>query len=182
MELVSPVLYCHHQCHYEYHVKKIDGATIKIDFKLDFDQDEPGGILIHKIQSNTRSNHQSINEETSRMMLFLVNWKMNCLWWPEAKIILVEYDDQLDLNEDRLAQFYDNIKDMLTGYYVNTRFVCDNAVMNVECDLIPGKGSELKINISEGVESEYTIRPNLWIDSKRQVSSLVTIYFTNLYD
>jgi hypothetical protein len=175
MELVSPIFYYNHECHYEYHVKKDTSDVIKID--LYFDQDDARGIMMCKMQrkSNTRSNHQYNHEETSKVIQFLVAWKITPFWVDE-KIILVEHDDQLVINEDKLARLYDKVKNIPASDIISTWLIDDNKVLKVTCDRsIHKTNHELKITISKGVNG-YDIRPNFWIDSTRQVLFKMIIY------
>jgi hypothetical protein len=118
IELASPIYFCNHEKHYEYPVERTRaGSVMRTEFRFDPDQDEPGGILVCKVRrkSNATSDRQTsvdtiyarVIEEAANMMLLLVTWKIEHLDEPKVNIILVEYDNELVLNEDKLAQLYD---------------------------------------------------------------------------
>jgi hypothetical protein len=107
---------------------------MKIEFKFDSDQDKPGGILVYKAKSNTRSNHQSsidrIIEDTLKIMRLLVAWKIERSGELDVNMALVEYGDELVLDEDKLANLYDKINDIPSGYR-HTWLMYDNTVLKV---------------------------------------------------
>jgi hypothetical protein len=194
IELVSPIYFCNYGSYYEYPVERTGtdaGSVMKINFKFDPNQKKSGGILMYKIQRkvNTRSIHQSnvdpiyakVVEETLEMIRLLVIWRVKDHVKPRAKVIFVEHDNELVLNEDKLAQLYNEIIDMAFIYnrgYLSTkhRDLCDflalfrvhtalEASYKVEwqCDL------GLKINILKdkyAMKDEHTMKP-MWIDPKR---------------
>jgi hypothetical protein len=177
MKLVSPICFCNRGRRYKYRIKKTDtGAMMKYDLKFDFDQDTLEGILMHEIQrkENERSNHQSsINtaytktiEEASKMTRLLVAWKIDRSGGSKVRIILVECDDKLVLNEDKLAQLYEKINDIPPGYHAITWLMCDNTVLETTYEIEQKTGIELKITISEGDKDENT-KSALWIDPMR---------------
>jgi hypothetical protein len=137
-------------------------------------------ILVHffsyitKVFGRLIPNYQYDSEETSKMMLLLVAWKIEYCRMYKEKIILVEYDDELILNEDKLVQLYNKIKNIPASFDQGTWFICDNMVLKVACNF-PYKRLELKITISRGVE-DWNIKSALRVDPERQVSSLMVIY------
>jgi hypothetical protein len=177
IELVSPVLFCNCENRYEYHVEKTDtGSMLKINIKFDTDQDVEG-ILMCKIQmkSNTRTNHRYSNGETSRVMRLLVAWKIKHSRAHE-KTILVEYDDTFEVNENRLEQLYNKVRNIPTMWYRNEWLIYDDTILKVTSNSLTYKRDPgLEITISRGVGDSVTIRP-MWIDPERQVSSLMIIY------
>jgi hypothetical protein len=180
VELTSPIYFCNHGTCYKHSVKRVDdGAMMKIGFRFNPDQDESRGILIYAMQRNAISGHQSSNdtisakiiEETLNMTRLLITWKIKRLEEPIVRITLVEYDNELVLSEDKLAQLYENIVDISSGHNPSrfTWLMCDNTVLMATYEL---EGLELKIDISEGFRNPNTKRA-MWIDSKRQVPSLM---------
>jgi hypothetical protein len=205
IELVSPVYFCNCETCYEYPVKGKDvGVTMKIGFRFDLDQDDPGGILMYKLRRkrNERFDHQSIIdtiyakviEEASKMMQLLVTWKIERLEEPNVNIMLVEYGNESALNEDKLIQLYDKVNDIHFYSLEETFFdhdslsfdssrhtwlMCDNTVLAVPYKVVREEDFELKITISQEFRDLDTIK-SMWIDAERQVSSLMVSYaFTN---
>jgi hypothetical protein len=175
IELMSSVYFCDREDRYEYHVERDDdGAVIKID--LEFDLAEPGGILV-QVQKNASPNHQysKVIEEALKMMQLLVTWRVERFGEPKANIMLVEYDNRLIQHEDRLVQLYNKVKDVLFSHSSPRWLMCDNTALKVAYEASQKKGLELKIDISQEDEDEYTIR-SMWIDSTRQVLFLIIIY------
>jgi hypothetical protein len=155
------------------------GTVMKIGFMYDINQDEPGGILMYELQRkrNTKTDYQPNTtstgsaEDTYKIMRLLVVWKRDRSRNISACILLVEHDNELVLNEDKLAQLYDKIYDIPSTYFSCTLLICRDTVLETIGKIIFEKGLELKINISEGAKNKYTMKP-MWIDSERQISSL----------
>jgi hypothetical protein len=177
MKLVSPVCFCNRGKLYECRVKRTNtGSVMKYDLKFDFDQDTLEGILMYEIRrkENARYSHQSsinttyaeVIEEASRMTRLLVAWKIERSGESKVRIILVECDDKLVLNEDKLAQLYEKINDIPPGYHAITWLMYDNTVLEATYEIEQETGIELKITISEGDKDENT-KPALWIDPER---------------
>jgi hypothetical protein len=176
IELTSPVYFCKCGKYYKYPIERTDDGTVmKIDFRPDFDQDTPGGILIYKVQRkrNAGSNHQSnidniydrVIEETSERIRLLIAWKIKRSEKPKVKIVLVEYDNHFVLNESKLAQLYDKFDIIPSSYYENTWSMYDNTVLKTTYGVIH-EDLELKITISEGIKDWCTM-PALWINLER---------------
>jgi hypothetical protein len=184
MELVSPVYFYDCGTHYAYPVERTNsGSTMKVDFR--FDSAEARGILMYKVQRKETigSDHPfdidaKAIEEVSKRMRLLVAWKIERFRWPKVRIMLVEYDNEPIMNEDKLVQLHDKIyaipfrvydwtlqKD---GIYESKWLMCDNTALMVTCELMRKESLALKITISKGFKDELTIRP-IWIDSTRQV-------------
>jgi hypothetical protein len=195
IELSPPIYFCNHSTYYEYPIERMDDdAMINIGFRFDLDQDEPGGILMYKVQRkrNTESDHQSSTditsseavEDTSKTMLLLVAWKIEHSEGLGVRILLVEHDNRLVLNEDKLAQLYNKVNDIPSGLHgwahkydgilKSTWLMCNNIVLRATYEIIFEKSLGLKIAISKGVKDEDT-ELALWIDSERQVSSLIVL-------
>jgi hypothetical protein len=181
IELASPVLFCNSECDHEYYVERVNNGTVmEVEFKLDFEYDTLEGILMYKVQrkSTAISDHQygKVIEEASKVIRFLVAWKIESCRVCEEKIILIEYDDKFDMSENRLAQLYEKVKNIPASYYENVWLICDNTVLKSTCDLSIHKTDfELKTYISEGIKGRHTLKP-MWIDPERQVSFLMIIY------
>jgi hypothetical protein len=193
IELASPVYFCNRGTYYECSVERTDVGTImKISFRLDLDQDEPGGILMYAVQrkGNAGSDHQSsidtvyakVIEEASKMMRLLITWKIKHLEEPKVNVILVEYDNKFVLNEDKLARLYGKVDDIFSqcsNLSRRTWSMCDNTVL-IPNVTMQKEGFESKMTISQGIRNTDTIRP-MRIDPKRQVPSEVVIHYANLH-
>jgi hypothetical protein len=190
IELVSPVCFCNCGKSYEYPIEKTDtDAIIKIGSIFRLDQDNPGGILMYGLRRkrNTRSNHQfSVHtiyakfiEEASKIMRLLAIWKINCFGKPKVNIILVEYDNELVLNEDKLAKLYNKIDEVLFNDSERTWLMYDNTALEARVE-VHKEGFGLSIIISEETENKNNMKP-LWIDSERQVLLVMVIYFLLIY-
>jgi hypothetical protein len=154
------------------------------------------------LQRDMRYNHQSSAgitsaeavEGTLKMMQLLMVWKIVCPWGFGTRIVLVEHDDKLVLNEAKLRQLYDKVDNMSSELYnwirkyddisKSTWLMHGNTALEISNELIMEKGYELRIDISGEVKDRHTIKP-LWIDSERQVSSSmmrcsVLIYIVSL--
>jgi hypothetical protein len=194
IELISPICFCNDGTYHEYPVKRMNASTMmKIGFRLDPDQDESVGILMYKVQrkESVKFDHLPSTditpiktvEDTSEIMRLLVVWKIKHHDMPKIHIALVKHGNNLVLNEDKLVHLHDKIYDILRLYtYKRTWLMSDNAILAATHELVYKEDFELKITISEGIEEDwYTMAP-LWIDSERQVSSLMMWYnFTNLH-
>jgi hypothetical protein len=178
IELASPVY--SHNCETccEYPVERTDtDSTMKIDFRFNRDQNEPRGILVYTIQRKEamKTDHQSsistiytkVMEEASKKMKLVVAWKVEHFRRPKVRIVSVEYDNELILDEDKLAQLYDKVYNIPSGHDSSryTWLICDNAALLVEYEVARKGDLELKITISEGLINQG-IRP-MWIDSTR---------------
>jgi hypothetical protein len=182
IELSSPVYFCNCETYKGYSVERIDdGAIMKIGFRYGINQEEYGGILIYEVQrkGNIKHDHQLSTDATPiktvediyKIMRLLVTWKIDFSWNISARILLIEHDNELVLNSDKLAQLYGKIYGISSRYDSRTLLICKNTVLETTYKIIHEKGTELKMNISEEVENEYTMKP-MWIDSERQISSL----------
>jgi hypothetical protein len=191
IELASPAYFCNCGTCHEYPVERMDdGIMMSIGFRFDLDQDEPEGILMYEMQRkrNIKSNYQSnvdttsieAVDGTSKVMRFLVAWKVDRSWNFRARTILVAHDNEFVLNEDRLKQLHSKIYSIPSEVYFSlfrydgilksTWLIGSGTVLEATYEAIHEKGFELKITISEGNEDKYT-KSVLWIGSKRQVSS-----------
>jgi hypothetical protein len=194
IELISPVYFCNRGTYDEYPIEKKDVSTMmRIGFSFGLDK-LPGGILMYEVQGsgNTKSDCQPSTdttsteavEVTSKMMRLLVVWKIEHFGEPSVYIVLVEHDKELVLNgEDKLAQLYDKVNDQFSRCYSfseSTWLVCDNTVLKATYEIVQKESFELNIAISKGTKDKYT-KSALWIDSERQVSSLVVIYSMLIY-
>jgi hypothetical protein len=179
IELVSPICSCNCETYYEYPVERtyVDTA-MNIGFKFAPNQDKPRGILMYKVQRKrgTKFSHRSIIgktiEEALKMLRLLIIWKIGSSGQPKANIMLVEYDNKLDLNEDKPVQLYNKVNDMPS---TNTWLMYDNTALEVAYKVMHGEDIELNITISQGRRSQNNIRPML-VDLERQVLSLMEIY------
>jgi hypothetical protein len=186
IELASPVYFCNHGTYYEYFV----GTTyndMKAEFRSDSNQDHPGGILMYEVQrkrniiSDRRFSIDAIYTkviEESKTMQLLVIWKNKRPGEPKIYIMLVEHDNELFLNRDKLAQLYNKINDIPFGYgfmYPHTRhyntpghtiLMYDDTVLKAEYRLMQNVVLELDIAISEGNRDKYAMK-SMWIDSER---------------
>jgi hypothetical protein len=192
IELVSPVYFCVDGTYYEYPVERTDkGVMMKFDFRFNPDQDKSGGILMYEIrrknneisdrQSSTDTMYAKVIEEASKMMRFLVIWKIKHVAEHKESIMLVEHDSELVLNEDKLAQLYENINEIPYDYYRYTWSMCNNMVLAIKCEESWRTSFELEITIFKKLRYQVATRPMrddserkpMWIDSGRQVSSLI---------
>jgi hypothetical protein len=181
IELISPVYFHNCETRYEYPVGSMDDGTVmKTGFRFDPDQDEPRGILMCKVQGirTERFDHQSsidtiytkVIEETSKRMQLLVAWKVEYFRWPKLRVMLVEYDNEPVLDEDKLARLYDKVNSISFEYPVSHAWLMyDNTSLNIACEVMRKEDLELKITIFRGF-GPWITRP-MWIDSTRQVSS-----------
>jgi hypothetical protein len=198
IELTSPIGFCDGRIYKEYSVERMGGgAVLKISTRFGLLDKFPGGILMCEVQKkeNTGSDHQSSTnttssktvEGTSKIMRLLVIWEVNLSGRSRTCTILVEHDNDLILNENKLAQLYNKVNNIpfkaynwilkYDDIYKWVWLISDNTVLEATDDIIYEKGCELKITISEGVEDENAASA-FWIDSTRQVPSLIVIYFS----
>jgi hypothetical protein len=177
IKLVSPVYFHNLRAYYEYPVERTNtGTVVKMDLRLNLDK-LPGGILMYEVQrkENTGFNYQSgidtmhakVIENTSKVMRLLVTWKTKRYGGPKVNIILVEYDDEPVLNEDKLMQLYDKANILPSGHEFSecTWLMCNDAVLPAIRIGVWRGGPELNINISKGFKDRDVIRPT-WIDLK----------------
>jgi hypothetical protein len=188
IRLASPIYFCNCGTYYEYPIERTKlGTMMKIGFRFDLDQDEPGGILMYEVQRNrnAKSDHQPNTditstesvEDTSKMIRLLVAWKIEHSLESNVRILLIEHRNELVLNEAKLEHLYNKVNDIPSGAYVLlhryrhdfpycTWLICDNTVMGVAYTAERKVGLELMIGILEGAKDEYT-KSALWIDSER---------------
>jgi hypothetical protein len=107
-----------------------------------------------------------------------VTWNIKRSGKPKVNIMLVEYDDELVLNEDKLAQLYGKINDISSGNSSFGWLMYDNTVLVAKYEVAEEKDLELKITISKG--AKYTMN-SMWINSERQVLFLMAIYPMLIY-
>jgi hypothetical protein len=200
IELTSPVCFCDGRIYDEYSVERSDGgAVMKVGLRFGLLDKLPGGILMCRVQRNrnAKCDYQSSTDttfigaadDTSKIMRLLVTWKINRSWKFNVRIILVGHDDELVLNEDKLAQLYDKVNDIPSdvydwilkydGIYKEVWLMNDNTVLVTTNDAIYEIGCELKITISEGAKDKDA-ESAFWIDSARQVSSDGNTLYANL--
>jgi hypothetical protein len=193
IELTSPVCFCDGRTYTGYSVERMDnGTVIKVGTRFDLNQDKSEGILMCEVQRDrsTESDHQASTdttfteaaEDTSKITRLLVTWEIRSSGKFMVYIVLVEHDNELVLNEAELVQLYNNVNDIpyevyewilkYDGIYKSTWSIYDNIVLEATDELICEKGLELKITVTEGSKDEDT-ESALWIDSERQVSSLM---------
>jgi hypothetical protein len=179
IELVSPVYFCNRGIYNEYPVEKTDGIVMmKIDFSFGLDK-LPGGILMYEVQrkGNTESDYRSNIDttfaetvgNTSKMMRFLVIWKIEHSGEPRVHIVLVEHDNELEWDEDKLAKLYDKANDQSSRHYNPSRYtwlVSANTVLEATYEAVQKEGLELKVVISKGIK-DWNTRQALWIDPER---------------
>jgi hypothetical protein len=175
IELVSPTCFCNRGIYNEYPVVRRNVSAMKIGFSFGLDK-LPGGILMYEMQrkASARSNHQSSTdtktiEDISKMTRLLVAWKIEDTEEPKVYMISVEHDNELILNEDKLAQLYVNVNDQFSERYNPSRhtwLVYDDIVMEATYNVVQKEGLALEIAVSKGVK-DWNTKPALWIDSKR---------------
>jgi hypothetical protein len=180
IELVSPLYFYNCGTYYKYPIKiTYAGPTMTTGFRFDPDQDEPGGILMYEVRrSYARSSYQSridiiyarAIEEASKMMRLLVAWKIERSGEPKVDVMLVEYNNESVLNEDKLAQLYNKIDSMPSGHNPSEWLMYDNITLEAAYAVTEKKGLELKITASRGLRGAIK---SMWIDSERQVLSLM---------
>jgi hypothetical protein len=169
INLVSPIYFCNRGIYNGYSVERMNiGAMMKIGFSFGLDQDEFGGILMYEVQRkrNTVSDHQSsidtiyakVIEEALKRMQLLVAWKIKHFEEPKVNIMLVEYDNELVLREDKLAQLYERVNDIPFGHNPSRWLMYDNTALRVTYEVMRKTGLELKITVSQGVRNLDTIR------------------------
>jgi hypothetical protein len=187
IELTSPVYFCDDWTYNEYPIERtVASAVMKISFRLDFNK--PGGILMYEVQrmENAKSDYQSstdatsaeADEDASKVMRLLVAWRIEIFGESRVHVILVEHNNELVLNEDKLEQLYDKVNEQFSGLYnlsKSTWLVGVNIILEATYEVVR-KDLELKIAISKGVK-DWNTGPALWIDPERQVSSLTVTYF-----
>jgi hypothetical protein len=210
IELASPVYFHNCETSYEYPVERTNvGSTMKIEFIFNSDQDKPRGILVYTIQrkETMRSDHPSsiddkVIEDALKRMRLLIAWKIEHFRWPRVRIMLVEYDNEPILNEDKLAQLCDKVNNIPSDHNHSkyTWLICDNTTLTITHKVMRKEGFELKMIISGElidrgirpiwIEPEFrlilrqtllrserrVVRRPIWIDSTRQVSSLMVMY------
>jgi hypothetical protein len=201
IELTSPICFYDAKTYNGYCIERMgDGAVMKISFRFGLLDKFPGGALIYEVQrkGNTESDHQSSTdtvsttsvEDTSKVMRFLVTWEIKSPGRSRTRMLLIEHDNALILNEAKLAQLYNKVNDIPSGVYnwilkydgiyKSTWLMYDNTVLEATDEIIYEKGLELKINLSEGVKDKHA-GSAFWIDSTRQVLSLTAIYSMLIY-
>jgi hypothetical protein len=187
IELVSPIYFCAGGTYYEYPIERTDkGVKMKLDFRINPDQDESGGILIYEVRrkENIGSDHQSSNdiiyatviEEASKTTRLLVFWKIKQHGDPKASVVLVEHDNELVLDEDKLARLCKNVNDIPYDRFRDRWSIFNNIELAIWCRPFWREELKLKTEIFKGFRDEDNIRP-MWIDSERQVQSEMAIHF-----
>jgi hypothetical protein len=128
IELISPVYLCNCGIYHEYPIERADiGVMVKASFRFGLDQDEPEGILMYEVQrnGNANSDHQpntdttstGITEDASKMMRLIVAWKINHSLKFNVRMVLVEHDNELVLDEDKLEQLHKKVNDIPSEEY-----------------------------------------------------------------
>jgi hypothetical protein len=187
IELASLACFCDGRTYDEYSVERDDDcAATKIGFRFNLNQDKCEGALMYEVQrnENTKSDYQPNTdtistetvEDTSKIMRLLVTWKIMNTWKCSVYVVLVEHDNELILDEDKLTRLYNKINDIPSEIYTSflkydgitksTWLIYDNAVLDAEYRAVLGKGIELEVLISKGVKDK-DVEPALWVDSKR---------------
>jgi hypothetical protein len=177
IELVSPVYFCNHGSYNEYPIERTDiGAMMKIGFSFGLDK-LPGGILMYKVQRKrgVMSDRQpkadatptEVVEDTSKTMRLLVVWEIEHFRDLRVYIVLVEHDNELEWDEDRLSELHQKRWHSLNAWIDSTRnnwLLDDGAVLETTIKVMNG-GHRWDIFISEG--SNDNVRRPLWIDVER---------------
>jgi hypothetical protein len=190
IEVVSQVYFCNDGGHYDQSIERTNTSTImKIGFRFGLDR-LPDGILMYELQrrGNSESDHQpntdtisaEVVKNASEVMHLSVIWKMNCSGKLKVRMTLVEHDNKLVLNKDKLAQLYNKVHDIPFEYDYFGWLMCDNIELAAKYMVMYEEGLGLKIIISKGVRTNCAMKP-IWIDSTRQVSSLMVIYSMLIY-
>jgi hypothetical protein len=175
IELVSPVHFCNCGEYYEYPVKRTDdGVMMNIRFIFGLGKGNSRGILTYKVQRNAGLEHQSsidpmsakIIEEALKRTRLLITWEIEAFEEPKIKVILAEYENESDLDEDKLEQLYEKFNSISNTCYKSTFFMYDNTALEVEYETVQETSLESKLTISEASADLDTVR-SMWIESER---------------
>jgi hypothetical protein len=102
-------------------------------------------------------------------MRLLVTWRVKHPGKPKVNVMLVEYDNGLVLNEDKLAQLYDKANNIILYGHNSFGYIWlmyDNTMLKVTRKLMRKTGLELKITISTVSRNLDTMRL-MWIEPER---------------
>jgi hypothetical protein len=125
-----------------------------------------GGALTYVLQSEYV---ESGNQLGSTHIRFFVAWKSKGYKKFRVFLQLIEYDKQIDWNENKLEEYYHKHVNQL-GTYIDpikdTWLINDGTVLmtKLELDFMQRDG-RLNITISESTRDNHTRRP-VWIDPK----------------
>jgi hypothetical protein len=176
IELASPVYFYNLGTYYKYPVVRANtGTVMKIGFIFDLDK-LPGGILMYKVRRkrNAIPDHQSsidtiyakAIEDVSKTTRLLVTWKIERSEKPKVNVMLVEHDNKLVLNEDKLAQLYDKVNNTPSGHDTSAWLIYGDKMPPVICEVVQKDSLELKVTVSTKFRYLSAIRP-IWISSER---------------
>src|SRR5690606_27008264 len=97
-----------------------------ISFRLDLNR-LPDGMLMCQVRrkGNIKSDHQPNTDTTyieavkttSKIMRLLVTWKIDYSLEFNVRVVLVEHDNELVLNEEKQSHLYDKINDITSEEY-----------------------------------------------------------------
>lgn len=147
------------------------GVVTKLDFRFDTVQDEFSGILMYEIRKkgNIRFNHQSgtdsistkVIEKTLKMMRLLVTWKIKYSGQPKVNIMLVDYDNKLILDEDKLVKLYNKVNGIPADHNSSgcVRLLCDDIMLEVTPKVVWESGLKLDITASTILRDPDIIKP-----------------------
>jgi hypothetical protein len=162
--ITSDELECHRVPDYE----ACTGGTMRSCFVIKSD-DESYGVLMYKLQRKRTHKSAEISKDTSSIAQILVVWRISESKELYTNVLLVEHDNSLIWNEDKLNKLYHKNHDWLKEYTDTTSdtwLVDNDIVLKTTFSVKDLKGNpELNISISEE-NDDYTIRP-LCVDLER---------------
>jgi hypothetical protein len=188
IELASPVCFCNRGTYCKYPFERTDDGAVKIGLRLDIDQDKSGGMLMYEVQrkGNIRFNYRSsidtvytkAMKEALKMKRLLITWEIKHSDKPKVNAILVEYNNDLFQNGDKLARLYEKTNGISFGRerYEYIWSMYSNTALKTRYETIWRTSLELEITICKGFRNQINTR-QMWIDSERQVLSEVIICF-----
>jgi hypothetical protein len=158
IELTSPVHFTKDTTCYIRFPQQVDSKSeMKVKFKTGIDRDTFGGVLLYRLQ---RKNDVSISTQ------LLVIWGWNSYKKLYSRVRLIEHENTLVWNEDKLKMLYDVYNSQYNMDFDKREWLLnDNTKLETRCETSRG-GLEMNIIISEEKDLSLPRNP-LWVDSKR---------------
>jgi hypothetical protein len=157
-------------CHIQFSQKLDSNYIVKAKFATGIGRSTFGGALLYHLQ-------QKVDESISTQLLVIWGCNINGLY---SHTWLIEHESTFVWDKDKLKKLHDVYNSRYDVYlYVGRWLLDDNTRLKTVCESLHG-GLKMDVIISENEYLLCPIRP-LWIDSNRQVSTLLMIFCTDFY-
>jgi hypothetical protein len=166
INLTSPIYFIRGGRWHVVTVQEVDvDALMRNCIEFDSGQDTMEGALVYKIQRRQHAESNEIIQDESKSIQLLITWYVEHTKELHVRVMLVEYDKELD--EDELRQLHQKCWKSLNAWVdpVRSNWLLDNGV--VLTTIVEAMNGDYRwdIFIVEGIKNN--VKRPLWIDVER---------------